>query len=89
MNNTLEDLRKQIDELDQGLLTFVSKRMDIVRRIGKLKKAQGKSFLDEKRWQEVLEERLAKAKVMNLSKDFVEKLYNLIHQYSLDLEKNS
>lgn len=89
MNNKLENLRKQIDAIDKDLLISLSKRSNIVRKIGKVKKAQGVALLDEKRWQAVLEGKLAKAEDMNLSKDFIKKLYDLIHKYSLDLERKS
>lgn len=89
MSDKLEDWRKKIDTLDKNLLTSLAKRMEIVRKIGKFKKTQGIALLDEKRWKEVLEGRLVKAEEMNLSKDFIKKLYDLIHKYSLDLERKS
>ncbi len=89
MDKKLENLRKQIDDLDQDLLTLFAKRTNIVRKIGKLKKTHGIAPLDEKRWQKVLQGKLAKAESLNLSKDFIKKIYTLIHKYSLDLERKS
>lgn len=89
MNDKLEDWRKQIDALDSELLHVLAKRIDIVREIGKYKKAQGIPPLDQKRWRAVLESQISKAELLNLSKDFIKKLYNLIHEYSLEIEANN
>lgn len=89
MNDKLEDWRKQIDALDEELLHILGKRFNIVREIGKYKKAKGIPPLDQKRWQTVLESQLSKAKLHNLSKDFIKKLYNLIHEYSLEIEADN
>ncbi len=85
----LEDWRKQIDKLDDELLDILAKRLDIVREIGKAKKARGIKLLDEKRWNEVLQSKFAKAHSLNLSKRFIQKLYDLIHKYSLELESSN
>lgn len=84
---SLEDWRKQIDILDEELLHVLAKRINIVRKIGKLKKARGIKLLDENRWQEILQSKLSKARSLNLPVDFIKKLYSLIHEYSLKIEK--
>jgi len=88
-DKSLEDWRKQIDTLDEELLNVLAKRINIVRKIGEFKKARGISLLDEKRWQQILHSTLSKAKSLHLSQVFIEKLYNLIHEYTLEVEKNS
>lgn len=85
----LDDWRKQIDDLDEKILASLAKRISIVRKIGNFKKKSGLDLLDEKRWQEVLKSRLVKAESLNLSTDVIKKLYDLIHKYSLDIEKKS
>ncbi len=89
MDKKLENLRKQIDNLDQDLLALFAKRTSIVRKIGKFKKIHGIPPLDEKRWQQVLEGKLVKAESLNLSKDFIKKIYTLIHKYSLRIERKN
>jgi len=84
----LEDWRKKIDEFDEELLHILAKRINIVREIGKFKKTHGITPLSEKRWQEVLKSKLSKASSLNLSVEFIERLYNLIHEYSLKIEQN-
>lgn len=87
-DKSLNDLRKKIDLVDKQLLNTLSKRVELVWEIGKLKKDLNLKPLDKKRWEEVLETRLALAKKLNLSEEFVEKLYNLIHEYSLEIERD-
>lgn len=85
--NSLEGLRKQIDSVDEKIFILLSKRMGIVREIGKVKKENNLSVLDKKRWDKILNSTLSKADTLNLSKDFIKKFYNLIHKYSLQLQK--
>lgn len=89
MNDKLKDWRKQIDDIDEDILAFLAERMKIVGEIGKFKRLHSIALLDEKRWQKVLESKLSKANGLNLSEKFVQKLYDLIHQHSLEIEKNS
>lgn len=86
MNDDLKKLRQQIDTADDELLQILARRVDIVRQVGLLKKANNMASLDEKRWRELLESNLLKAGSLNLSGDFIRKLYNLIHEYSLEIE---
>lgn len=89
MNDKLEKWRKQIDALDEELVDVLGKRFNIVRQIGEYKKAKGIPPLDQKRWQTILKSQLARAGQHNLSKDFIKKLYNLIHKYALEIESDS
>ncbi|MBI2025869.1 MAG: chorismate mutase [Candidatus Levybacteria bacterium] len=82
----LKKLRKDIDEIDRELLFVVAKRTDVVRKIGKLKKANNIKPLDKKRWELVLQSRISIAKSLNLDKDFIKNLYTLIHKNSLIIE---
>lgn len=89
MDDKLGSWRRRIDTLDDQLLHILAERIDTVRKIGKFKKTHKIKPLDEKRWQEVLGSKLSKAKVLSLSRDFIKKLYDLIHEYSLEIERNS
>ena len=83
---TLDELRQEIDLLDEKLLKIIAKRMDIVREIGNLKKEKNLEALDKNRWQSVLKKIKEAAKNNNLSEEFVEKLYHEIHQAALKLQ---
>lgn len=88
MENKLKYLRQQVDINDLEILKTLAKRQELVKKIGKLKKNRQLSPLDQKRWNEVLESRLRCAKKLKLSTKFVKKLYQLIHEYSLEIERN-
>lgn len=87
MDKTLDDWRSEIDTLDEELLNVLEKRFDVVKKVGKYKKQKGLPPLAEKRRQEVLQKWLSRAKELNLSEEFVEKLYELIHEYALEIER--
>jgi chorismate mutase len=81
--------REQIDALDEQLLVTLASRARAVEEIGRLKKARGIAPLDEARWRKVLGSKLDRARALGLSEEFVEKLYDLIHEYSLALERQA
>jgi chorismate mutase len=87
MQKTLDELRKEIDATDAVLLTTIAKRMTLVREVGKVKKISGIAPLDENRWNKLLTGKLLQAKSLQLSEEFIEKLYTLIHEYSISLQQ--
>ncbi len=86
MDESLAELRKQIDAIDEKLLDILAARMSVVERIGKYKKVRGIPPLDEERWREVLASKLSRARSLNISEVLVENLYNLIHAHALEIE---
>lgn len=76
-------LRAEIDELDDRLWETLSKRMDVSRRIGEWKKANGIAPLQPQRYQEILSTRQQWAAQHGLSESFVSQLFDLIHAESL------
>lgn len=89
MNKKLESWRKQIDAIDEKILTALAKRAEIVRKIGKFKKEQKISVFDKKRWEQILKSNLKKGESLGLSKEFVKHLMNLIHTYSIEIQKKN
>lgn len=53
----LQALRGQIDDIDRQLVDLFRRRMDVTRRVGEYKRAQGIPVLDEARERQVLEEK--------------------------------
>lgn len=80
----LDDLRQQIDTLDDELLTLLGNRMKVAEKIGEFKKANNISILQPSRWSEILEEAAKKGAVHGLSKGFVSSLLSAIHQESIN-----
>jgi len=86
-DSALENWRKRIDELDDQLLTIISQRIQVSRKIGQHKKKNNLPILDKKRWGIVIEKNSSKADLLNLPKEFVRELFSLIHKYSLEIQK--
>jgi chorismate mutase len=87
MSDNLDDLRKQIDSLDGELLRLLAKRMKVAESIGRYKKENGLELRDEARFQELLAGQLERAKTLNLSREYITELTNLIHKFSLEREE--
>lgn len=84
--NDLDNYRKEIDEIDQQIIELIAKRLEVVEKVGKYKKANKLPPLDQKRWQQVVESKKALAKELNINEELIEKIYNLIHKEALNIE---
>ncbi len=85
-DNKLEMLRNRIDTIDNELLEVLSSRMDIVREIGRFKKESNVTALQINRWSQIMEDRISLGGKLNLSKDFVQMLFQLIHEDSVRMQ---
>jgi chorismate mutase len=83
VNDSLAELRKQIDKLDDLVIQKMAERMQIVEQIGQYKKDNGITILQVNRWDEILQKRTNYAKALKLSGEFTEKLLELIHGESI------
>jgi len=81
--NSLDELRKLIDKIDDELLEILAKRMKVSVEIGKFKKENNIPTKQSKRWRELIKDRLNKAKNLNLNPKFIQKLLQLIHDESV------
>ena len=85
--NKLENLRTQIDVIDNKLTEILGKRMQIADDIGILKTKNNVAILQNKRWKKVLEKMVLEGKEKGLSEEFVLKIYKAIHQESINHQK--
>ncbi len=85
----LEDLRAEIDQVDQKLLNTLKERIELVAQIGPVKKANHTTIFQMKRWFKVLENRKAYAKDHGLDEEIIHELFQLIHKYSIDVQLGS
>ncbi|MEL6924701.1 MAG: bifunctional 3-deoxy-7-phosphoheptulonate synthase/chorismate mutase type II [Bacteroidota bacterium] len=81
---SIEDLRSQIDNVDDELLAMLSKRMQLAESIGLYKKKNNISILQPSRWNEILEKASAKGAEKGLSSEFIEKYLKAVHQESIN-----
>ena len=86
-NSQVERLRTHIDAADRALLTALVKRMSYVKALGAYKQMHGLATLDKARWDTLMASRIKTARSKDLSPEFVQKIFAVIHKYSLSLQR--
>jgi len=82
----LNEYRRQIDHWDSELLRVLKNRMSVSEEIGRYKKKENITILQTSRWSEILEDRLAKAKQLGMSDQFIIQIFKQIHQESISFQ---
>lgn len=80
---SLTELRQQIDEIDNELLTILAKRMRVSREIGQYKKEHNMPVLQAVRYDQILENRIKEAEKMGIGSSFMGKVLEAIHEESI------
>ena len=83
-NLELNKIREGIDELDTELLGVLEKRFKLVERVAEVKSGNGLPIVDKEREKEVIESKVEKT---HLPAEFVRKLYRLIIDTAIEMEK--
>jgi len=84
----IENYRGELDDLDEEIITLISRRMHLVREIGAVKKVKNVSVLQPERFRalrEALERRGAKNE---LSPEFIALFLEAIHQESISQQEH-
>ena len=79
----IDQLRAQIDILDENLLYTLGSRMGVSKKIGAYKRNHNVAILQMSRWDMVMAAMKEKARVYGLSEKFVEDVFNAIHEESV------
>lgn len=79
----LEDLRNQIDRVDNYIMDILSERMEIAKKIGEFKRQNNITILQSTRWDEIVHDRIQKGTQKDLTEDFIKDLFEAIHQESI------
>jgi len=87
-HHALNNLRAQIDTIDQNLLDTLGKRMSVAGQIGELKKANNIAVLQNKRWNEILGKMILEGQERELSEEFILRVFKAIHQESINKQEN-
>ena len=83
MTEGIQQLRKQIDELDNQLMELLAKRMSVCRQIGEYKKEHNMTVLQASRYNEILEKRGVQGSLTGMAPEFVAKVFESIHEESV------
>ncbi|MCX5884718.1 MAG: bifunctional 3-deoxy-7-phosphoheptulonate synthase/chorismate mutase type II [Proteobacteria bacterium] len=76
-------LRKEIDEVDTQIIDLLAKRMEISRTLGIVKIQDSVAVYQPDRWGEIVRSRIKAGLKRNLSEEFVDQVYQLIHEESV------
>ena len=77
-------LRSQIDMFDDQLLDLMEQRMIVTEAIGKVKKENNITILQNLRWEEIIKKVVAKGAKKGLSEEFIDHMFKAIHQESIN-----
>lgn len=82
----IDQLRAQIDVIDENLLYAFKQRMGISRKIGQYKKDHNVAILQTSRWDQILSDMVANGKTYGLSEKFLTAVFNAIHEESVQIQ---
>ena len=82
--SSLDQLRIQIDDLDNELVDVLKRRMMVAEKIGIHKKENQVTILQSNRWEELLNSRIQHGMKSGLSEEFMNKVLKAIHQESIN-----
>jgi len=85
-NSILETMRNQIDNIDREILESMAARKSLVDKLGEYKKENNVTVFQSNRWLEVFKTRAEWGSQLNLQKEFVGKLFKLIHDESIRIQ---
>ena len=82
-NEGIQQLRKQIDELDNQIMDVLARRMKVCREIGYYKKEHNMTVLQASRYNEILNKRGVQGTLCGMAPEFVAKVFESIHEESV------
>lgn len=85
---TLDELRWQIDELDGELLSVLSRRMAVSRKIGEYKRAHDMPVVQPERYNRLLTSLLRRGCELGLDEEFLTRLLETVHAESVRCQLN-
>ena len=83
VTESITQLRKQIDELDNQLMDLLTKRMRVSREIAEYKKLHNMTVVQTTRYSEILDKRGAQGVLCGMNPEFVRTVYEAIHSESV------
>jgi chorismate mutase/prephenate dehydratase len=84
--NDLSGLRDQIDTIDANILRLINQRLEIGKKVGKIKKETGSRILDRSRERKVIE-RLSKINQGPSDKELLRYIFNVIITATREIQK--
>ena len=82
----LNDYRKILDEIDARIFNDIKERVGVVIKIGEYKRKNGIEVVHPEREMAILRDKMEKAKLAGLDPEFIGQIYQLMIQYSRDIQ---
>lgn len=82
----IDQLRAQIDVIDESLLYTLKQRMEVSRRIGAYKRDHNIAIVQASRWDRILSRMVENGRKYGLSDSFLESVFNAIHEESVQIQ---
>ncbi len=87
LDELLKNFRNQIDTIDEEMIYLLSRRFELVKQIGNLKKEIWAKAHQPKRWEKVIENLYREADDKWLNREVVKQIWDSIHNESLKIEE--
>ncbi len=81
--SVIETFREKVGNLDDRLFELLSERMQLSEEVGKLKRENKITILQQEHWSKLINSRMDKSEEYHLTKTFVRQLMDAIHQESI------
>jgi chorismate mutase len=82
----IEEMRQILDSMDAEIVELIGKRMELVKQLGEVKAANNMPIYQIERWREIVETRVQWGASNQLDAVFVTKLFQLIHDKSIQTQ---
>lgn len=79
----IDEIRAKVSTIDDRLFDLLSERMLISESVGKLKRENNITILQQEHWSNLIQKRLDTSEDYNLTRKFVRQLMDAIHQESI------
>ena len=86
--NSLDELREEIDSVDNDLIELIAKRMAVVEKVVQIKQELSIPVVNENREAEVAKKWEEKAKKLNLDSEHLSRILKDILAMSVDYQKS-
>lgn len=83
----LDMYREAVDEIDDTMLELLEARLDISKKIGEYKKANGLKPFQKDRWNSLLEKIIENGEEHGLDREYIESIWEIIHEKSIEVQK--
>ena len=81
--NLIEQARSSIDSIDTQILELLSNRMRLIEQIGRCKRSNNVTVVQQQRWERIRETRTELGKKLGLREEYIVRLLELVHKESI------